>query len=121
MEHERIDVGAHLRDQERHSVRHESGDEMNVSPEATQLRHDCRCLEGRAWASAAASWGADLGRRGLAGFDLDILGGDGRTLLAGEGLDRGAPSLNAQPLSGGSRRCALVRRRWHPRAAITVQ
>jgi hypothetical protein len=30
----------------------------------------------------------------FAGLDLDILGGDGRTLLTGEGFDRGALGLS---------------------------
>ena len=34
----------------------------------------------------------------FAGLDLDILGGDGRTFLAGERLDRGALGLDPKPL-----------------------
>src|SRR3977135_2675320 len=81
----------HLSDEERYAVRHKPGDEMNVSPEAAELRHDCRRLK-------AASVGQCRGELGtpiecvmaLAGLDLDILGGDGGTFLAGEGCHPGS-------------------------------
>jgi len=68
---------------------------MNVSPEAAELRDDCRRLEAASMGECRGELGAPIERvMALAGLDLDILGGDGRTLLAGECLDRGALGLD---------------------------
>jgi hypothetical protein len=69
VEHERIDVWPHLGDQERHAVRHEPRDEMNVSPEAAELRYDCRRLEAAGMGECRGELGTPIERAELAGKD----------------------------------------------------
>ena len=79
---------------------------MNVAPEAAELRHDCRRFEAASMGEGCRELGASIERvMALAGFDLDILGGNGRALLAGECLNRGALGFDPEPLGAllGSR------------------
>ena len=70
---------------------------MHVSPEPAELRHDGRRFEAASMGECRGELGAPIERvMALAGLDLHLLGGDGRTLLGGERLDRRALGLDAQ-------------------------
>jgi hypothetical protein len=66
VQHKRIDVRPHLSHEERHPVRHKPRDEMNVSPEAAELRHDGRRFEAACMGESCRELGGDgRARHGL--------------------------------------------------------
>jgi hypothetical protein len=88
---------------------------MNVPTEPAKFRHDCRRFEAAGMGQGCSELGAPIeGVMALASFDLDILGGDGRTLLAGECLDRGALGLDPEALGAllGSRYAKVGDEYW---------
>jgi hypothetical protein len=94
---ERVDVAAERSDDERHPLRHQTGDERHVSRQAIELgdRHwrlePLRRLQGRVQLRPAVQRVAALAR-----LDLGELGDDIEALRGGEGGNGGALGLEAQ-------------------------
>jgi hypothetical protein len=86
VQHERVGVGAQFRDDERHPLCHEVlGDERHVAGQAVELRHDHRAPQLAGRRQRRGQFRPAVERVGaLAGFHLDVFGGDGVAFRFGE-------------------------------------
>jgi len=72
VQHERVGVGTEFGDDERHSLRHQAGDERHVTAQPVELRHQHRALLLSRIGQRRSQLAAALQRIGaLTGFDLD--------------------------------------------------
>ena len=98
VQHERLDVRAQLGDDERHTVRHQAGNEMDVSAQAIELGNRHRAFTVPAGlGESGGELRAALDRiRAFAGLDLDEFADDLVTLGGGETGDGRALGIDPE-------------------------
>ena len=99
MQHEGVGVEAKLGDNERHSVRHEAGDEGHIAREAVELGDNYRALCLARASKSRRQLGPAVERIGaLSRLDLDMLANDLDPLGLREPLDGRMPSRSASAI-----------------------
>ena len=86
VEHERIGVRSKLGDNKGYAMRHEHGDKVHITREATKLRNGDRAFAelARFFESGGELWAGIKRGASLAHFDLVEFGGNLETLSLGE-------------------------------------
>ncbi|SDB58638.1 hypothetical protein SAMN02982931_04713 [Bauldia litoralis] len=97
MQHERICIRTKFGDDEWNALRHESGNEGDVTGETIKLRDDDRTLGRFADCEGGCQlWSPVQGVRPFAGFDLGELGDESVALCLGEARNGGPLRLDAE-------------------------